>query len=84
MKTLTVKEIKDDLEGALKACQDSDITIEKNGKPVAVLISHEEYECYEEFAEEMNMLEHLLSEATDEDIELADKELKNFLKIDKE
>lgn len=89
MKTVTEQVAKTELTSLIEDAQEMDIIIERDSKPVAVLLSHEEYLCYEELVEEMNMLEYLVSEVendNDNDEKLSekigDKEIKEFLQID--
>ena len=47
MKTVTASDVKNRLGDVLLKCQREPITINKNGKPVAVVVSAEEYKSIE-------------------------------------
>ena len=78
MKFVTDKQAKTKFDDLLDLTQDSDITIKRNGEPVAVLVSYDEYLCYEELAEEISMLEYLVAEESQD----GKKEIEEFLHIE--
>ena len=82
MKFVTDKQAKTKFDDLLELAQESDITIKKAGEPVAVLVSYDEYLCYEELAEEVSMLEYLVADETEKESNAGDKEIKEFLNID--
>lgn len=82
MKFVTDKQAKTKFDDLLNLAQDGDITIKKNGEPVAVLVSYDEYLCYEELAEEISMLEYLVADEAEKGTDTGDKEIKEFLHIE--
>lgn len=79
MKVVNATQAKKKFDDLLEISQESDITIEKDGHPVAVLVSYDEYQCYEELAEEISMLEYLVTDESVKGTHNGDKEIKEFL-----